>query len=48
MEKMFMTKNVMNAFEIFLHEMMAELSGLQVEKVKDLFCNETGYQTPKN
>ena len=27
--------------------MMAELSGLQVEKVKDLFCNETGYQTPK-
>ena len=28
-------------------EMMAELSGLQVEKVKDLFCNETGYQTPK-
>ena len=28
-------------------EMMAELSGVPVEKVKDLFCNETGYQTPK-
>lgn len=28
-------------------EMMAEKSGLGVEKVKGLFCNETGYQTPK-
>ena len=28
-------------------EMMAELSGVPVEKVKDLYCNETGYQTPK-
>ena len=28
-------------------EMMAEHSGVPVEKVKDLFCNETGYQTPK-
>ena len=28
-------------------EMMAEKSGLPVEKVKNLFCNEVGYQTPK-
>lgn len=28
-------------------EMVAYMSELPVEKVKDLFCNETGYQTPK-
>lgn len=28
-------------------EMLAEPSGLPVEKVRDLFCNESGYQTPK-
>ena len=28
-------------------EMMAERSGLPLEKVKDLFCSEIGYQTPK-
>ena len=28
-------------------EMMTEKSGLSLEKVKGLFCNETGYQTPK-
>lgn len=28
-------------------EMMAHMSDLPLEKVKDLFCNETGYQTPK-
>ncbi|MCH3904764.1 MAG: NUDIX hydrolase [Lactobacillus sp.] len=28
-------------------EMMACKSGLSLEKVKDLFCNEVGYQTPK-
>ena len=28
-------------------EMMAEKSGLSIEKVKELFCNEVGYQTPK-
>ena len=28
-------------------EMMAARTGLPAEKVKDLFCNETGYQTPK-
>ena len=28
-------------------EMMAHLSDLPVEKVRDLFCNESGYQTPK-
>ena len=28
-------------------EMLTEPSGLPVERVKDLFCNETGYQTPK-
>lgn len=28
-------------------EMMADKSGLAVEKVKGLFCNEVGYQTPK-
>lgn len=28
-------------------EMMAERTGMPLEKVKDLFCNETGYQTPK-
>ena len=28
-------------------EMVAEGSGLPVDKVKDLFCCETGYQTPK-
>ena len=28
-------------------EMMAEKSGLPIEKVKELFCNEVGYQTPK-
>lgn len=28
-------------------EMMSFKSDVPVEKVKDLFCNETGYQTPK-
>lgn len=28
-------------------EMLSEKTGLPPEKVKDLFCNETGYQTPK-
>ena len=28
-------------------EMVAFKSEISVEKVKDLFCNETGYQTPK-
>ncbi|WP_140445082.1 MULTISPECIES: NUDIX hydrolase [unclassified Bifidobacterium] len=28
-------------------EMLAVQSDLPLEKVKDLFCNETGYQTPK-
>lgn len=28
-------------------EMIEEKSNISLEKVKDLFCNETGYQTPK-
>ncbi len=28
-------------------EMLAERSDIPLEKVKDLFCNESGYQTPK-
>lgn len=28
-------------------EMLAKKTELSIEKVKDLFCNETGYQTPK-
>ncbi len=28
-------------------EMMAAKTGLNLDKVKDLFCSETGYQTPK-
>lgn len=28
-------------------EMLAEKTEVSIEKVKDLFCNETGYQTPK-
>ena len=28
-------------------EMIAEKSGVSLEKVKTLFCNESGYQTPK-
>lgn len=28
-------------------EMLVEPSGQPLEVVKDLFCNETGYQTPK-
>ena len=28
-------------------EMLANQSDIPLEKVKDLFCNETGYQTPK-
>ncbi len=28
-------------------EMLAEKTDFSIEKVKDLFCNETGYQTPK-
>lgn len=28
-------------------EMIAEKSDISLEKVKNLFCNETGYQTPK-
>lgn len=28
-------------------EMIAEKTDLSVDKVTDLFCNETGYQTPK-
>lgn len=27
--------------------LIAEKSGVSLEKVKDLFCNEIGYQTPK-
>ena len=29
-------------------EMLAHQTEIPLEKVKDLFCNETGYQTPKN
>ena len=28
-------------------EILGELSDTPLEKVKNLFCNETGYQTPK-
>ena len=28
-------------------EMLVQPSGLPLERVKDLFCNESGYQTPK-
>ena len=28
-------------------EMISEKTDISVEKVYDLFCNETGYQTPK-
>lgn len=28
-------------------EMLSVKSGFSMEKVKDIFCNETGYQTPK-
>lgn len=28
-------------------EIMSEYTGISNEKVEDLFCNETGYQTPK-
>ncbi|TCL56192.1 ADP-ribose pyrophosphatase YjhB (NUDIX family) [Kineothrix alysoides] len=28
-------------------QIMAMKTGFSIEKVKDLFCNETGYQTPK-
>ena len=28
-------------------EIMSSYSGLPLEKVKNLFCNETGFQTPK-
>ena len=28
-------------------EMIAEKTDLNIDKVKNLFCNETGYQTPK-
>lgn len=28
-------------------EIMEEYTGLEMQKIKDLFTNETGYQTPK-
>ncbi len=28
-------------------EMMVDITEMPIDKVKDLFCNETGYQTPK-
>ena len=28
-------------------EILSEYTGISNEKIKDLFCNETGYQTPK-
>lgn len=28
-------------------EMLSEASGLPTEKVKEIFCNEVGFQTPK-
>ena len=28
-------------------EILAEKTALNLDKVKNLFCNETGYQTPK-
>lgn len=28
-------------------DIMAKYTGMKIEKIKDLFCNETGYQTPK-
>ncbi|MDD4279423.1 NUDIX hydrolase [Candidatus Sumerlaeota bacterium] len=28
-------------------EMMAHKTGISLEKIRDLFCNETGFQTPK-
>lgn len=32
---------------IITAEMMSKVSDLPIETIKDLFCNETGYQTPK-
>ena len=28
-------------------QMISDISDVPLEKVKNLFCNETGYQTPK-
>ena len=28
-------------------EILSHMSDIPIETVKDLFCNETGYQTPK-
>ena len=28
-------------------EILSHMSEIPIEKVKDIFCNETGYQTPK-
>ena len=28
-------------------EMMSNIADIPLEKMKDLFCNESGYQTPK-
>ena len=44
-----------NAYDIERYERLREISAeiikeksnINLEKVKDLFCNETGYQTPK-
>ena len=34
-------------FRMISAEIMEEHTGLEMQKIKDLFMNETGYQTPK-
>lgn len=47
MEKMYMIKNDMSVSGRFPQKCLQSWADLPSEKVKELFCNETGYQTPK-
>ena len=46
MEKTFLRERYERIREISA-EIMAYKTDIPVQKAKDLFCNETGYQTPK-
>ena len=47
MEKIFFDRERYERIREISAEIMAYKTDIPVQKVKDLFCNETGYQTPK-
>ena len=47
MERTFLKKNAMKELEKLQQGMISYKADISMDKVKNLFCNEIGYQTPK-